>query len=47
MNTQRLTFIITVLGTLHSALALGPIAALLTAVFLLGLILGHLTRREQ
>jgi hypothetical protein len=43
-NTPAL--IITSLGALLSALALGPTAALLTAAFLLGVLITELARRD-
>lgn len=47
VNTHRLTLIIAVPGTLLSAICAGPVAALLVAAYLLGVLTTELTRRGQ
>jgi hypothetical protein len=47
VTVQRLTFIITMLGTLLAATCAGSTAALLTAAYVLGVITTELARREQ
>ena len=45
MHIDQLGLILTTLGVLLTAFALGELAALLTAIFVCGLVLGALTRR--